>query len=297
MDVRNRINHLDWQSALKDHENVYSIGKDFFLMDNIIHTGSIYNHPFIVDSVNAVICLKGITRGKINLKSYETKAPCMVIILPEQILEYEYISDDFEGLSIIMSKRFTESLNIEESFSTFVSVRDNPCIPLNENELKAMRGYYSMMKNTIEAKENPFRLEIAKHLTKAFFYGAGYYFHKLKNDTTKNKNEQLAENFIRFVQANFKEERGVEFYAEKLCLNAKYMSTIIKQTSGKSAGEWIDDRVMLEVKALLKSTNMTIQQIADELNFPTQSSFGKYFKRLAGVSPKEYRNNTNTYPI
>lgn len=288
--MKRLINHLDWQSVLKDRDNVYSIGKDFFLMDNIINTVSIYPYPFMVDSVNAIICLKGSTRGKINLKPYETNAPCMIIMLPDQILEYEFISDDFEGLCIIMSKRFTETLNIEEGFSAFISVRDNPCIPLAENELKSMQGYYAMMKNAIEAKENLYRLEIAKYLTKAFFYGAGYYFHKLQNNTTKNKNEQLVENFINLIQEHFKVERGVEFYADKLCLTSKYMSTVIKQTSGKPAGEWIDDRVILEVKALLKSTNMTVQQIADELNFPTQSSFGKYFKRLVGVSPKEYRN-------
>jgi len=150
-----------------------------------------------------------------------------------------------------------------------------------------------MMKNTIEATDNPHRLNIAKHLTKAFFYGAGYNFHKLKDNTIKTKNEQLVDDFINLIQTHFREERGVEFYASKLRLNSKYMSTIVKQTSGKSAGEWIDERIILEVKALLRSTNMTVQQMADELNFPTQSSFGKYFKRLVGVSPKGYRNNTN----
>ena len=83
--------------------------------------------------------------------------------------------------------------------------------------------------------------------------------------------------------------RRLNFYADKLCLTPKYMSTIIRQTSGKTAGNWIDDYVLLEAKALLKSTNMTIQQISDELNFPSQSFFGKYFKRLTGVSPKEYK--------
>ena len=81
----------------------------------------------------------------------------------------------------------------------------------------------------------------------------------------------------------------MDFYAEKLSITPKYMSTVIKQTSGKTAGDWIDDHVLLEAKALLKSTNMTILQISDELNFPSQSFFGKYFKRLTGVSPKEYR--------
>jgi AraC-like DNA-binding protein len=64
---------------------------------------------------------------------------------------------------------------------------------------------------------------------------------------------------------------------------------MVKSATGKFAIEWIDDYVMLEAKALLKSTNMTIQQISDELNFPSQSFFGKYFKRREGVSPKEYR--------
>jgi AraC-like DNA-binding protein len=56
-----------------------------------------------------------------------------------------------------------------------------------------------------------------------------------------------------------------------------------------SAKKWIDDYVIWETKALLKSTNMTVQQISDELNFPSQSFFGKYFKRLVGLSPLEYR--------
>jgi AraC-like DNA-binding protein len=83
------------------------------------------------------------------------------------------------------------------------------------------------------------------------------------------------------------EERSIGFYADKLCLTPKYLT--IKEMSGKLAGEWIDDYVMLEAKVLLKSTNMTVQQISERLNFTTQSHFGTYFKRLAGVSPKEYR--------
>jgi AraC-like DNA-binding protein len=81
----------------------------------------------------------------------------------------------------------------------------------------------------------------------------------------------------------------VGFYAKKLCMAPKYLSAVIKEKTGKSAFEWINDYVILEAKSLLKSTNMTIQQISDELNFANQSFFGKYFKRLAGMSPKSYR--------
>ena len=94
---------------------------------------------------------------------------------------------------------------------------------------------------------------------------------------------------MRVVMENYKQERSVSFYADKLCVTAKYLSLVVKNVSGKSAGDWIDEYVILEAKALLKSSNMTIQEIADVLNFANQSFFGKYFKHHTGVSPKEYR--------
>ncbi|MDR1673524.1 MAG: helix-turn-helix domain-containing protein, partial [Bacteroidales bacterium] len=75
----------------------------------------------------------------------------------------------------------------------------------------------------------------------------------------------------------------------KLCLTSKHLSAVIKKTTGKSAFEWINDYVILEAKSLLRATNMTVQQISEELNFANQSFFGKFFKRAVGVSPKEYR--------
>jgi AraC-like DNA-binding protein len=154
-----------------------------------------------------------------------------------------------------------------------------------------MAGYYSMLKKTVRMKDNPHRIEIVKHLTRAFFYGFGYQYHKIPDKVIRSKNEILLEKFLNYVQTNYKAERKLEFYAEKLCLTPKHLSKVIKETSGNSANEWIDNYVILEAKALLKSTNMTIQQISDELDFPSQSFFGKYFKRQVGLSPKDYRKN------
>jgi AraC-like DNA-binding protein len=99
------------------------------------------------------------------------------------------------------------------------------------------------------------------------------------------------EKFLNLVQTHYREERGLKFYADRLCLTPIHLSRVIKSASHKSANDWIDEHVILEAKALLKSTSMTVQQISEELNFPSQSFFGKYFKRIVGVSPKEYRGN------
>ena len=91
------------------------------------------------------------------------------------------------------------------------------------------------------------------------------------------------------LQANFKREREVHFYADKLCITAKHLSQVVKDVTGNTALNIIEEYVITESKALLLSTNMSIQQISDDLNFPSQSVFGKYFKRITGVSAREYR--------
>jgi AraC-like DNA-binding protein len=116
-----------------------------------------------------------------------------------------------------------------------------------------------------------------------------YQSHILSGSDPQSSQGILLDRFMNLVKENFREQRDVGFYADKLCLTPKYLSKVIRDNSGSSADEWIDNYVTLEAKALLKSTNMTIQQISEELNSPSQSFFGKYFKRIVGVSPSEYR--------
>lgn len=289
--MKNIITFFNWRTEFENNiADADSIDNDFILLDNPIILPT-FDYPFKVDAAVAIICITGTTSGKINLKPYTISSPGLIILLPEQILQNEYISEDFSGLFIVMSRRFTDSLNIQEKLPLFFAVRDHPFIPLTAEEVESMVDYFSMMQKAIRVKDNPYRMEVAKHLTKAFFYGVGYSFHKISKDENKTKREILVGFFLDQVQAHYKKERGVEFYAGKLCLTPKYLSKVVKESSGMSASKWIDNYVVLEAKALLKSTNMTIQQISDELNFPSQSFFGKYFKRLVGVSPKEYRRN------
>jgi AraC-like DNA-binding protein len=104
----------------------------------------------------------------------------------------------------------------------------------------------------------------------------------------ETKMEELFTSFYNLVLLHHRESHEVGFYADKLCLTPKYLSTVIKASTGKTAYEWINDYVILEAKALLKS-DMTVQQISDSLSFPNQSFFGQSFKRHTGMSPSEYR--------
>ena len=280
---------FQWRTELENIES-YSIDDDFILLDKpVIH--STFQYPFKVDVTATIICIKGITEGSINLIPYRTDGPCLVTILPGHIMEYKSVSEDFTGLIIVMSKKFSDILmpNYPERLPLTLTIRDNPIVPLAEEELEGFVDYFKMMKRMIQYEDHPYRIDVARYLTLAFFYGAGHYYHKLDDSRKKSHHEILVEKFLHLVQNNYREERGLDFYANKLCVSTKHLSKVIKAVSNKPASDWIDEHVALEAKALLKSTNMTVEQISDELNFPSQSFFGKYFKRVAGMSPSEYK--------
>jgi len=280
---------FNWRSEVENIE-VDAIDDDVILLDKPI-ISSAFQYPFKMDVTAIIICTKGKTEGCINLKPYTTNGACLFTILPGQIMEYKSVSDDFSGLFIVMSNRFTDSLmsNASERLPLSISVREKPVTPLNEDTMNGIIIYFDMMRRIIREKNHPYRLEVARHLTLAFFYGACVDFHETSNDKKMTHHETIAEKFLNLVQINYKKERGLEFYANKICVSSKHLAKIIKKISGKAANEWIDEHVVLEAKALLKSTNMTIEQISEELNFPSQSFFGKYFKRVTGMSPKEYK--------
>lgn len=255
--------------------------------------GKIYNgnYPVKMQEVVAVICEKGTMRGTVNLKKFIAVSPCIFIALSDQILQFEFFSDDFSGLTIIMSREFWDGFPFDNSleFPLSRSIRDNPSIPLRQEEVDSMKEFFRLMQKTVRQKDNPNRSEAVKYLTMALFFGFGYQFHQMDEELNRRGRDRLVENFLSCVRENYRDHREIGFYAGRLHLTPKYLSRALREKSGKTGSEWIEDHVMLEARALLKSTDKSISQISEDLNFPSQSFFGKYFKRRTGLSPLEYR--------
>ena len=144
---------------------------------------------------------------------------------------------------------------------------------------------YSAAANT----ENPFRLQVIENLIRVFYYGGVSSFPRTNKSAASTNT--IVQRFMELVQEHYTQQRLISFYADKLCITPKYLSKLVKENTGLAASDWIERHVILEARAMLQSSEMTIQQIASALNFPNQSFFGKYFKRATGLSPKQYREN------
>ncbi len=110
-----------------------------------------------------------------------------------------------------------------------------------------------------------------------------------KKEQTKTRKEELYDKFIEKVAKHCIHHHDVEYYAGRLDISPRYLGTITREIDGQSPKDIIDTYIVQEIKILLSFSDMTLQQIADQLRFPDQSYLGRYFKRLAGKSPLEYR--------
>lgn len=268
------------------------IGNDFAIFDDIKDL-PILPYPTRLNAACLAVCNKGRCKMHINLREYEMEEGMLCIILPEQIVQQGERSDDFSGSFIAVSRDFMDVVipTMQQLFPLFFMIKERPCVCLTSEELQSFREYHSFLWSKVKVKDNPYSKEITQGLLMALFYEIYniYQGHVAKERLPKSRKEDLFEHFIRYVSESYKEERGVSYYAGKMFLTPKHLSTVVKEVSGKTAGEWIDSLVVLEAKALLKSSEMSIQEIADDLNFANQSFFGKYFKNHTGMSPKEYR--------
>jgi len=286
----NQVGKYDRRHISQTFDAANRIGEDFILLDPRLNMAFV-SHPYKMDSIVISLIVKGSVTGRINLNEYEIKAPCLLIILPEQILQMEGHSEDFSALHIVCSQQFADNLSKynKEHFPLYMDVYNNPVLPLKEEELDEFTAYFSKVKQILADLDNPYRTEIIIHQSILFFYMTSYKYHQVEQKTRKTSQEALVDNFLNLVGQNYKRHRLLDFYAGELCITPKYLTTIVKKISGTSATEWIEKYVILEAQALLKSTNLTIQQISDMLNFSSQTFFGKFFRRLVGISPSEYR--------
>ena len=272
------------------------IGTDVLLIEdaNAIRAERVNGEePFKVDMSMTIIYDCGEAVFKIDMHKYHIKAPAVIIIMVGQTCELISYSKDLQGRAIAMSSTFTDTLFVgtEEGYThqLYSSMVNNPLMNLDQDQ-NVFSEYYQLLKNIVQSPHSEFKIDAVRHLTLAMFYGYSHMKHDM-NRYNKGTNRQgdIYAAFLEAVAKHYKTERTVGFYADQLYMTSKHLSQVVKEVSGRTASEIIEDYVITEIKALLLSTNMTIQQISNYLNFPSQSVFGKYVKRITGVSPKRYK--------
>jgi AraC-like DNA-binding protein len=293
-----KVTYIKWRSRLEEITPAdHRIGTDILLIDNteMMADSSLEYEPFKVDMTMAIIYEQGSAELMVNMKKFHVQAPAVLIVMNDQIYQPLGHSDDLRSKVILMSRAFSDNLfiNSGDIMPLQSVILKNPVMEM-ANEENVFGQFYQLLLNVTSSPHAEYKIEVARHLTLSMFYGYSSHKHQvMEAKTASTRQEEIYEDFISLLEKHYRTEREIGFYADRLCITPKYLSSTLKELTGRTALELIEEYAISECKALLLSTRMTIQQISDELNFPSQSVFGKYFKRVTGMSPKEYRKIRN----
>lgn len=239
------------------------------------------------------LCLSGKAQYTVNTEVHLVQPNDVIIITAGQVIGDYMLSPDCQGIAIMVDAQSLREImaGIKELSALFLFSRFHPVYNLQPNEVEDIKEYFSLIRRKIDEPENVFRRDIVRLLMSALigdFCNAATREQKM-NEKKKSRAEVIFADFIRLVETNFREERRVSWYSQQMNITSKYLSESVKQVSHRTPNEWIDNYVTLEMRVLLKNSNLSIKEIASKLNFPNQSFLGKYFKDHVGMSPSDYR--------
>lgn len=267
--------------------------KNFVLRDkNGISPNQSFDESFIFNGFVLAVCLKGESTIKVNYRDFTLTEGHIFTYMPNQIFSLKERSDDFLIESLFLSAEYVLQLPLPKDFDLLKAIATTPLQKINREALHNMLEFHSLIAKHHRREENPYRESQTKALILALLMEVTLLYSTSATETLVaiSRQEVLTDEFFKLMLGNYKQERSVAYYADKLCLTPKYLSMTVKKVTGHPISDWINEAVVIEAKRMLKTTDLTALQISEELNFPNPSFFGRFFKQYAGMTPLQYKN-------
>ncbi len=263
------------------------------------------NHYMVsVHKYGFFLCQEGTARILLGSNTYHISRNYLCIYAPNTFFQILETTQDLKGI--------LEEDDVETYYPVLNSIdirkrlqmRNSPCVEISETQADEMICLYNMVhKKELSANKkeilpyihNEFTGKIYADYMRYLCYALclkvlEVYFSNIPVEAMpQDKGDAILNRFLISVYENCHKQRTVQYYADEQHLSPYYFSSIIRERSGKSALQWIGNITMTFSRQYLKCSDMSIKEIAHHLNFPDQSTFGRYFKHHEGCSPLEFR--------
>lgn len=224
----------------------------------------------------------------INSKEYKLSKSCVIVLPSNHIIGNIDSLLMRESNAIAVSEDYILNMPSPIDTSIFGYSRYMSVIKIADEKFADLQSYYRFIYKESK-EESKYRLEIVQSIFYALILEILAEYEKAfeVGDTTSDiKANNLSDRFFRLLATNYKTNRSVKFYADKLNLTPKYLSTAIKRITGRPILDWIHEAILIDAKMLLRTTDMTVQEISEQLNFSSPSAFVQFFKKHTGKTPK-----------
>ena len=247
------------------------------------------NGPMLMPEMRVLIVKKGWVEPTINLTRRHFEAGELVFVGRNGLIHLEHASDDVHGLGFSLS---------DDLFSLAVGSRLPKAFDghlrdfnfhLSPEEFDFLDRIHYLLYMNVHQSEHDVQVTLSLISSFLWYINQLWRKHEVIARQEQTHEQRVFTDFIQMVNRDAPRQHQVEYYASQLCLAPRYASTLIRQASGRPPKEWIDEALLTHIKIELRHTDKTVAQISDDTNFPNPSFFSKFFKRLTGMTPGEYR--------
>lgn len=277
-----------------EQRTIFFSTEDFIILNDPVHL------PVVEKSddkwMRVIVCCEGELSATLDDNPLTLTRNEILFITSDQKLSNISVSHDFKFMVFALTRQMNSEIfpNSAKVWKTFHQIRINSKIKLPDSEIKDLRIDFQYLGNRLPDCRSLFYHDYIRCIIQALVYRISA---KILSATgavdAKDfmpSPESLSEAFFNLLNSTYPTPRTVEWYAVKLNKTPKYLSTVIRRTSGKKPTEWITEKAVNEIANLLKNSNKSVKEISIQLNFSSLSFFCRYVRRYLGVSPNQYRS-------
>ncbi|MBO5226169.1 MAG: AraC family transcriptional regulator [Parabacteroides sp.] len=250
-------------------------------------------YPIRTLGCRLIFCCTGFAIVLVNFERRIIKRGDIVVLFPDTSFVLIQVSQKFWVYQIELSAEMTVDVTFQLSSLFFDKIYDNPILPTTSQHRELLEMWRKQIE-WIEECGNPkaIHLFVRNQFQNLFIVMEREVLSTPVVSLIKpvSSTRQLFNRFCQLLSENFYAQHEVKFYADKLCITPYYLSRITFKMFQSSPKEMIDRQIIMEMKHILTTTDLSIKEIANQFHFETSSYMGRFFRRHTGMSPTEYRN-------
>lgn len=248
------------------------------------------------DALITILVLSGKGTVYVNYRAYPVGVDHLLVLSSSHLFHFSACTPDFRCLCLLVSKEFINEMDstdmIYHRVKYGVRLYNAPIIKLSPDNAALLSRRIAAVNETIDRPDHFYYKEMVLNTLFTFYLDLSNIIERYavtNGEGNLTRYESTIKAFIELLVSHYREEHKVEFYASRLNLSAHYLTLIVKRVTGQSVCDFIFEMLYSDARTLLTQSKLSIQEIAVLLNFSDQSSFGKFFKRKAGLSPVDFR--------
>ncbi len=248
--------------------------------------------PFIINDHRFGIITRGEGDVNFNLQDRHVSAGTLVYLCPGTIITPIRFSPDLEIYGLAIFPQFPMPFAQDQMPSAMNGqVRDFQ-LSVSESDIATARHILDSLWHLV--CQTDYHRPTATALVTALMHHYNQLYRRQTDQllATRSREKNIFDRFLQLVNQHCNEHHQLVYYADRLCLTQRYLGTVVRQTSGSTAKDWIDRALVTRIKIELRHTEKSAAQIADDFHFANPAFFAKFFRRLTGMTPMEYRSSS-----